>query len=103
MRIPSSGHLDLLAMSGPVFSITAIKFELNMTSAKPHRSGIPAATREHFLLRRPNYDQIIVSLTKSIEGPQDIELELTVSLYNEALFAGSTKAFINVVVSEYEF
>lgn len=103
VRIPSSGHLDLLAMSGPVFSITAIKFELNVTSAKPHRYGVPPATREHFLLRRPSYDQIIVSLTKPIEGPQDIELVLTVSLYNEALFAGSTKAFINVVVSEYEF
>lgn len=103
LPIPSYGYLDLVQMSGPIFSVTGIKFDLSLKSARPHRWGIERATREHFLLRRPEYNKIIVALAKSIPGPQDIELELHVSLYSDGTMGGSTTAVISLVVSEFEF
>ena len=104
IRIPTRpGYLDLVSMSGPVFSVTGIKFDLAVKSAKPHRYGVQIATRDYFFIRRPEYNKIIVAMKQAIEGPQDVELELTVSLFGDANYGGSTKAIINIVVSEYEF
>ena len=104
MSIPiPPGYIDLLAISGPIFSVTGIKFDLTLKQAKPGYYGIEPATREHFFLRRPVYNRIIVAVIKPLQGPQDIELELLVSLYNDKVLGGSTKALINIVVSEYRF
>ena len=104
IRIPTRpGYLDLLAMSGPVFAITGIRYELELVNATSGKDDVRLALRDDFILRRPEYNRIIVSLIRPLTGPQDVELQLTVSLFDESPIGGTTKANIHLVVSEYEF
>ncbi|KPJ12574.1 Fibulin-7 [Papilio machaon] len=54
------------------------------------------------LLQRGN-NQGVITLVKSLEGPQSIELELSMELYNRGQFAGIAVAKLYIYVSEYEF
>lgn len=90
-------------MRGPVLSVTTVQFHLKMLSSRSNVPGIPLAIRENFHLRRTAYNEAMVSLTKSLQGPQDIELELEVKLYHGGLFGGSSKALLFLYVTEYEF
>lgn len=45
----------------------------------------------------------MVSLVQSLEGPQSIELELSMELYSGDTFGGIAVAKLFIFVSEYEF
>lgn len=101
-------------------------FHLEVKSTRSP-NGVPAAGRNHFLLRRPTPYQAVVALAKPIEGPQasyllnkylypinflvfihfkilqDIELELKMEVFHRGSFAGSAVAQILIVVTTYEF
>jgi len=103
ITIPSTGYLDLFTMRGPVLSVTTVHFDLNLLRATIGKYGVPEATREDFHLRRTAYNEAMISLVKSLQGPQDIELELEVKLYHNGLYGGSSKALLFIYVSEYEY
>ena len=44
-----------------------------------------------------------MSLVRPLEGPQSIELELSMELYSRGQFGGIAVAKIYIYVSEYEF
>lgn len=52
---------------------------------------------------RPSNNICVISLLCSLEGPQVVEMELTMSLYQRGMFAGSAVARLVVIVSQYEF
>jgi fibulin 1/2 len=90
-------------MRGPVLSVTTVQFDLKLINSRIGKYGIPSSTRDDFHLRRTAYNEAMVSLVKSLQGPQDIELELEVKLYHNGLFGGSSKAFLFIYVSQYEY
>ncbi|CAG2116609.1 unnamed protein product, partial [Medioppia subpectinata] len=96
MTIPSTGYLDLFTMRGPVLSVTTVQFELNLNSATIGKYGVPPATKDFFQMRRTAYNEAMVSLTKPIVGPQDIELDLEVKLYHGGTYGGSAKAILYI-------
>ncbi len=103
LTIPSTGYLDLFKMKGPVLSVTRVQFDFKLTSVRIGAYGTTPATKDYFNLRRTAYNEAMISLVKPIQGPQDIELELELKLYNGGLYGGSTKAIIFVYVSQYSF
>ncbi|XP_021966879.1 fibulin-1 [Folsomia candida] len=102
IRIPSTGYVDMFTMRGPSWSGAVMHFHLEVKSTRSP-NGVPAAGRNHFLLRRPTPYQAVVALAKPIEGPQDIELELKMEVFHRGSFAGSAVAQILIVVTTYEF
>ena len=66
-------------MSGPQTSEKFFEWHLNVTSVYPAHSGIAPVNRNYFDLRIGRNDAV-VSLQKDIDGPQDIELQLTMTI-----------------------
>ncbi|KAH7644719.1 hypothetical protein HUG17_0257 [Dermatophagoides farinae] len=88
LRIPKSlEYFDLVSLGGKVFAIPGVKYSLTLNSARPTRNDVRPAKREDFILRRPRSDQIIVALIEPLQGPQDVDLELTISLYPDDKFS----------------
>ncbi|GFY38322.1 uncharacterized protein TNIN_270692 [Trichonephila inaurata madagascariensis] len=102
MRLPLSGQLDLFTMRGPRFQSTTVQFSLELKDARAPQ-GTPPATKEFFHLRRTNYNEAMISLIKTIQGPQEIELDLIMKIYHNGLFGGTAVAKIYIFVTEYEF
>jgi fibulin 1/2 len=65
--------------------------------------GISKATKDFFQLRHTSLNQAIISLKNSIEGPQEIDLQLSMEVYHSSVFGGSAVAKLSIFVSEYEF
>lgn len=102
MTLSSLGQVDLFTMRGPLWASTTVQFELELedTSAP---ANVEPVTREYFQLRRTAYNQAVISLVKSIIGPQEIQLSLNMQLYQQGRFSGSAVAKLLVYVSEHTF
>lgn len=59
----------MFTMRGPSWQGAVMHFNLEVKSTRAP-GGVPAAGRNHFLLRRPSAHQAVVALAKTIEGPQ---------------------------------
>ncbi|XP_046985790.1 fibulin-1-like isoform X5 [Schistocerca americana] len=95
------GHLDLFTMRG-IYSTATVSFKMELLDARAPE-GIPKATKDYFRLRRTAVNQAVISLIRSVAGPQEIELQLTMELYHNGLFSASAVARLFIVVSQYEF
>ena len=102
LPVPRTGRIDLFTMRGPLWSQTTVRFDLRLVEARAP-GGVARATDHYFQLRRLQSNQAVVSLVRSIEGPQEIELELTMDVYHGATFTGKAVAKLFVFVTKYEF
>ncbi|GIY41156.1 uncharacterized protein CEXT_747461 [Caerostris extrusa] len=102
IRLSLSGQLDLFTMRGPRFHTTTVHFTLELREARAP-PGTSPTTQDYFRLRRTNYNEAMVSLARTIQGPQEIELDLIMKIYQNGLFAGSAVAKIFIFVTEHEF
>lgn len=89
-------------MRGPPFQNVAVDFKLDLKNLRSP-PGIPQVTRSNFKLQRTSFNQAAVSLIRSIQGPQEIELELFMKLFRGSSVGGVALAKIHVYVSEYDF
>ncbi|CAH0697567.1 unnamed protein product [Spodoptera exigua] len=96
-----SGSVDLFTMHGPSWRESLVSFEMRMISVQAS-PGIQPADLRCFDMR-PSGNICVISLLCSLQGPQVVELELTMSLYQRTMFAGSAVARLVVIVSQYEF
>nr|XP_026486783.1 latent-transforming growth factor beta-binding protein 4-like isoform X1 [Vanessa tameamea] len=95
------GSVDLFSMQGPGWLDSVVNFEMRLLNVKAAPGVEPADIRCFGM--RPTANVCVVSLQCSLAGPQVAELELTMSLYQRAQYAGSAVARLIVIVSEYEF
>ncbi|XP_050685092.1 latent-transforming growth factor beta-binding protein 4-like isoform X2 [Leptidea sinapis] len=93
--------VNLFRMYGPSWVDSIVNFEMKMVDVQA-RPGIKPADLTCFDLRAAG-NSCMVSLLCSLQGPQVAELEITMSLYQRAMFGGSAVARLVVIVSEYEF
>lgn len=106
-RIPipqRTGHLDLFSMRGPLWSSASVQFSLDLNDVRAP-SDLQKVDRSVFSLRRstssPN--QAVLALTKTIIGPQEIELFLNMDMYQNGVFSGVAVVKIFIYVTQYEF
>ncbi|GAB6029259.1 hypothetical protein CHUAL_005025 [Chamberlinius hualienensis] len=102
LPIPPVGYINLFTMRGPPFQDIGAEFNLEMPYSRSYK-GVNASTLDYFYLRRTGYNQGIISLVKSISGPQDVELILSMNLYRGSVFGGVAVAKLYIYVTEYEF
>lgn len=102
MTLSSLGQVDLFTMRGPLWPSTTVQFELELEDTNAP-VGVEPVAREHFQLRRTAYNQAVISLVKSVIGPQEIQLSLNMQLYQQGQFSGSAVAKLLIFVSEYTF
>ncbi|CAH0764725.1 unnamed protein product [Diatraea saccharalis] len=99
--IPDS-KVDLFTMRGPTWAHAQIKFQLRLLDVNAPPTVKNKADINSFLLSQSG-NQGVVSLVRSLEGPQSIELELMMELYNRGQFGGIAVAKLFIFISEYEF
>ncbi|PNF34447.1 Fibulin-1 [Cryptotermes secundus] len=102
LAIPPVGYIDLFTMRGPLWSSSSVRFKLDMLDSRAP-AGISPVTKDFFQLRQTSPNQAIISLRNSIQGPQQIDLQLSMELYHSGVFGGSAVAKLSIFVSEYEF
>lgn len=102
MAIPRSGHLDLFSMRGPLWPTASVQFALELDEARAG-PGINPVTRNYFTLRRSAHNQAVLALARSIPGPQDIELQLNMEMFQNGVFSGVAVVKIYIYVTRYEF
>ncbi|XP_024879851.1 fibrillin-3-like [Temnothorax curvispinosus] len=102
LPIPSTGQLELFTMRGSHQPESTVQFTMALVDVRAP-PGVARATESCFALRRPAPSQAVLVLTRAIPGPQEIELDLSMEIYHDAMFVGSAVAKIFIFVSQYEF
>ena len=99
--IPKTGKLFLHAMRSKDM---VAKFKFNMTLVDVRAPpGVVRATEDYFALERPGPSQTVLVITRSIPGPQEIEIHLQTEIYRNNTFGGSAFVKFFIFVSQYEF
>ncbi|XP_055595503.1 fibulin-1 isoform X2 [Uranotaenia lowii] len=99
MPVPPSGRA-LFNLRGPAW-YEAIDFDLKLISVDAPGNVRPADQRYFSLNKLSN--EVLLNLVRSIEGPQDIELELSMTVFKDGQPFGSNIAKLFLMISAYEF
>lgn len=78
-------------------------FKYRMVAVKSPRAGVRPARKEDFELRRTKENEVRLALLSSLDGPQDIELEIEAKMFKNGLQIGKNIAIVMVYISEYDF
>lgn len=100
--IPDSGSIDLFTMRGTYQPGSTVQFSMAFVDVRAP-PGIARATESCFAMRRPLINQSVLMMTQSIQGPQEIELDLSMEIYHNSIFVGSAVAKLFIYVSQYEY
>jgi len=80
-----------------------VSFELSLTGANS-KSPVELASKEHFQLREPRMGEAVVLLTRSIQGPQEIELDVIANFWNQQTRTSwKAVAKLFIFVSQFEY
>ncbi|XP_045518801.1 fibulin-2-like [Pieris brassicae] len=101
LYIPET-QVDLFTMRGPNWAYAKMRFQLRLVDVNAPPSVSQKADINSFLLTQTG-NQAVMSLVRSLEGPQSIELELSMELYSRGQFGGIAVAKLYIYVSEHEF
>lgn len=94
--------VTLFSMKGPPNPNSSMQFELRLVSVKQGFDTVTAAMRANFLLQKgEDHNSAIIALRDSLDGPQEVHLELTLRLTTNGLFNGKYVANLLVFVSQY--
>ncbi|XP_011314655.1 fibrillin-2 [Fopius arisanus] len=102
LPIPRTGQLELFTMRGTHLPGSIMRFSMALVDARAP-PGVLRATESCFALRRPSPSQAVLVLTKSLPGPQEIELDLSLEIYHDTAFAASAVAKLFIYVTQFEF
>lgn len=95
------GYIEFFQMKGPVMPESYAQFSMRVKDVRcPY--GVRKADESYFKLSKFRH-KAIISIVKSIEGPQEIDLVLELRLTYNGIFNGLMVTNIYIVVSEYNF
>lgn len=96
------GH-EFFTFVVPVELPIIVDFKLRLVSVKSPRPGVRPANKNDFEMRRTKDNEVRLAIMSSLEGPQDIELEIEAKMYKNGLQIGKNLAIVTIFISEYEF
>ena len=89
-------------MKGPKYTSTKVQFELTLVDAKPGRTRVKAANRDDFLLQKgAEFNSAVIALRNPLDGPQEVHLELKMSVRHSGIDGGKAVANLIVYISEH--
>ncbi|CAB3255053.1 unnamed protein product [Arctia plantaginis] len=97
------GELKLFTMKGPAWTNAKMRFQLRLLSVNAPPSVKKKASINDFLLTQQTNFEGLMSLVRPLEGPQSIELEMSMDVYTDEQFGGTAIAKLLIYVSEYDF
>ena len=93
-------------MRGPLWSSASVQFSLDLNDVRaPADLNDKKVEKGMFNLRRSpsSQNQAVLALTKTIVGPQEVELFLNMEMYQNGVFSGVAVVKIFIYVTQYEF
>lgn len=99
MSIPPTGR-GLFEYQGPNW-VENIDFDLRIVNI--HAPNHVRRADDSFFGMQKIMNKVLLSLMQTLEGPQEIELDLTMTIYRQGQLSGSNVAKIFLIVSEYAF
>ncbi|XP_017853685.1 fibulin-1 isoform X2 [Drosophila busckii] len=99
LMIPPDGR-TIFTLRGPVW-YDDIDFDLKILRVQA-ASNIERASDRHFDILK-NKNQVNLILKRSLEGPQDIELDLSMTVFTKGMPRGKSVAKLFLFVSQYTF
>lgn len=99
MMVPPQGRVLFTLKGSQFYDSIDFDFKIAKLQAPPN---VEKATMQHFSTSRQR-NSIELSLMRSLEGPQDIELELVTSVFMNGRPHGKSVSKIIIIVSQYTF
>ena len=95
--------VTLFSMKGPSNPNSTMQFELRLVNSKSETpKNITLAVRGNFLLQKgEDHNSAIISLRDTLDGPQEIQLELILRLHTNGVYAAKYIANLIIYVSEF--
>lgn len=95
-------HVQFFEMRGPKWPTATAEFRMEIVrvDAPP---GVERVNERFFVIHKYGYNGIQLFMVRSIEGPQEIELKIEMSLYRAHTLVAKAVAYIFIVVSAYTF
>ncbi|KAI1726500.1 calcium-binding EGF domain-containing protein [Ditylenchus destructor] len=91
--------VTLFSMKGPTNLNSTMQFELRLVDAKPEDPNVVPASRSNFLLQKGvEHNSAIIALRDSLDGPQEVQLELMLRLTTNGSFVGKYVANLIIFV-----
>lgn len=105
--IQNPGFLDLFSLRGHKLPSTDVVFKIDSVNATlgegAENSNITLAEEEHFFLRPIGLNEKMVSIRKSISGPQDIQIIIDIKTFYHQILSASAKSIIFLHVSMFNY
>ncbi|CDW54701.1 Fibulin 1 [Trichuris trichiura] len=95
--------LPLITLKGPTDLDTSVQYELQLLETRVGRHGVRPATRASFAVQKmsgPN--SAVLNLVESLQGPQDVVLDLIMHFHHSGTFGGRSTAKIFLFVSAFK-
>lgn len=91
-------------MRGPRWTNFSVDFKMNLESVIPRSSRyINLADISYFDMRQSNYHEAVIGMIKPIEGPQDIEISIQMTMFYNNAVQSIAIAKLYIFISEYPF
>ncbi|VDO82337.1 unnamed protein product [Heligmosomoides polygyrus] len=91
--------ITLFTIKGPAHNDSIVQFELNLKRAIPEEPSVLLAIRQNFLLQKgKDRNSAVIAVRDTLDGPQTIEMELTLRLTKKSQFTG--KYLANLIVHD---
>lgn len=100
--LPFSG-ITLYKIKGPDWATARAEFYLKLRKVSCP-TGVDCVDESFIKKDYSEHNQLKLTLTKSIVGPQEVELEIEMNLFQgESHFISRVVVYIIIVISEYTF
>lgn len=101
-NLPIVEHIQLFQVKGPQWPQSRVQFNLSFMNANcPYH--VQKATRSYFREQYKGFNAMQLLLVKPLEGPQEIQLKIDMTIYLNGKLADSIVIYIIILVSEYSF
>ncbi|XP_065202934.1 fibulin-1-like isoform X2 [Planococcus citri] len=99
--IPASGRMEFYQMKGPSSPTTSSQFSFDVKNIQSGY-GVNKTTSDFFKLIQKSPNEVTVALIQSIEGPQEVELDIKLH-YDSGVSVGFWISKIFIYVSQHDF
>lgn len=94
--------MEFYRMRGPSSPSTSSQFSFDLKNVQAGE-GANKTTKDYFRLIHHSSNEVTIALVRSIQGPQDIELDLKMQYTYNGAYVGYSISKIFMYISQYDF
>ncbi|KAG5900252.1 hypothetical protein JTB14_018232 [Gonioctena quinquepunctata] len=101
-NLPLLGEITLFRIKGPEWYSSKAQFSMKLLDVSCPQ-GVARANEHYFRKVNDQFNSMALHLVRSIQGPQEIKLQIEMKLFRGNTIIGNAVVYIIIVVSEYAF